>query len=122
MGNKLPIIYGDIMPTSLDFLNEFEKNYLFGANKELQETIITRGKIFFDMHKEWTNWDDKNKVLHKVDKWTWEKKTRTMLQLKYHFRYEQINLLLGQYFGKVELPKGEDLKIFMGGKKQNEKV
>lgn len=99
-----PIIYGNA--DMLDFLNDFEKNFFQGRNDEVIETIKERAQIFVEIHRAWIEYDSKNGILKRLGKMEWEKKVRTMLQLQHHLKTETINMMLGQYFTKVDKPKG----------------
>jgi hypothetical protein len=100
-----PVIYCQADMT--DFLNDYEKNYFQGSrNDEVIDSIKERALIFLELHRNWMYYDAKNGVLVKIGKIEWEKKARTTLQLQYHLKKETINMMLGQYFTKVDLPKG----------------
>jgi len=103
--DKTPMIYEEAEMTQ--FLNEFEKNFMQGGRgSAVIDSIKERAEIFLLMHRSWTEYDSKDKKVKYLDKAEWEKKVRTMLQLKHKMKGDTVNMMLGQYFTKVQKPRG----------------
>ena len=54
-----PMIYDCAAYSELDFLNDYEKSYLRVEDKDLQEMLLKRGKMFLLMHRAWSEFDSK---------------------------------------------------------------